>query len=90
MTEYIIEVTQEDISNGVRGFCSLCPIARALKRTFPEWDCIVQGNNFEFRQINSPYEVVYMKTSNEVRKFISRFDRYFSVFPFSFAIEMEL
>ena len=31
----IVEITQEDIDQGIKGECSKCPLALALKRVFP-------------------------------------------------------
>jgi hypothetical protein len=33
-----VEVTQEDIDKGCRMQVNTCPVARAIKRTFPEFD----------------------------------------------------
>jgi hypothetical protein len=32
----VVQITQNDIDEGVRGACFNCPMARALKRKFPD------------------------------------------------------
>lgn len=76
-----IRVTQEDIDNGERGNCELCPIAHAMSR---ELGCAVD--------VSGPCAVVYIHgpveipLPQEARNFILDFDNVEPVQPFEFQI----
>ena len=81
---YTIEVTQEDIIEGIPGFCDSCPIALAARRTFP-------GQSI--RVFEGEISVVgggpcrSFATTKEADKFIRDFDKRKSVQPFTFAVK---
>ena len=88
MKKLILNVTQEDIDNGIRLNLSSCPIALALKRElkyevrvdiFPE-----KFNAKEYNDLKSLVHCIevdpdsnkelYIKLTNKALKFIDRFD----------------
>lgn len=80
-----VEVTQEDINNGVRQDSEKCPIACALKRLVknPEVEDAIEFDLNEIRYI------AYL--THEAATFINHFDErgLIAVAPFSFEIEAE-
>lgn len=70
-TEIEVEVTQDDIENGVARDCNRCPIALALRRQFPH--CLNVVDN-ETVSILFPYEELIYQLPNEAQVFIERFD----------------
>lgn len=76
-----IDVTAEDIVNGVRGVAFACPIARAVKRmgssqVYVAYGCLEcdEGEGF------------LPKSASD---FVDRFDEGLPVSPFSFEVEIE-
>ena len=76
-----VEVTQEDINNGVRQDGDNCPIACALKRLVksPEVE-----DDIEFDLDGIRYVA---RIPDKASEFISKFDNAVNVLPFSFEIE---
>ena len=75
-----IEVTQDDIDEGVQGSMSLCPIARALKRHFPEGSSIRVGGGRAF------VDGVVYQLPHEARIFVKLFDIGWTSSPFAFEL----
>ena len=74
----IIEVTQDDIRNGVKGDTCACPVALALQRYFSTYiqvDAYVVAIGLE--QIELPVKV---------KTFIKDFDNGHTVCPFAFEL----
>ena len=67
-----IEILLDDIYRGIRGSFSSCPIARAVRRMFPD-EAIAVGGHITLNG------AVY--SSSEAITFISNFDRYKPVSP---------
>jgi hypothetical protein len=61
-----IDVTQDDIANGVKASANLCPIARALKRM------VVGPVRVRADNITLGGQTIY--SSRRIRQFIRRFD----------------
>lgn len=92
-----INVTQEDIDEGVPGSCSRCPIAKAFKRQNPTLGVSVDG---QVIQIFGPKPGGYGRMweaplPEEAKYFVVTFDRYAydplvrdRLKPFSFDIDM--
>lgn len=80
-----VEVTQEDINNGVRQDADNCPIACALKRLVknPQVEDDIEFDLNEIRYV--------AQLTAEASVFISKFDEgdLINVLPFSFEIEAE-
>ncbi len=78
-----VDVTEEDITRGVRGSCTACPVALALRRaTGTNWasvDDSVMESAHSFNRAETPPEVV---------KFIYLFDAQGRVEPFSFEVDL--
>ena len=92
MAKKLVRVTAEDIANGVAGNPYRCPIALAIKRTFPSENYVGvsrESVTFGIRWLNS--QGVDLPIS--ARKFIQRFDstQYggpaLSVKPFNFYLD---
>lgn len=80
-----VDVTQEDIFNGVKCSSSRCPVAQALKKIVkPEFYFSVGISNFTLMS-TSPFKILAEGVvSSETKDFIKDFDRGFKVKPFSF------
>lgn len=74
-----IEITQEDICRGVRGNSRLCPVARAVSRTF---GTTARAYRMIFPDVSKVNE--YCFTPPQVVKWIQTFDADHPVEPFSF------
>ena len=83
MSSIRVEVTQQDITLGEPAEATSCPVALAMRRTFPKadpWVGIVDAELHEsYPDISLPDEAI---------AFIERFDRNDDVKPFSFEIEV--
>jgi hypothetical protein len=81
-----IEVTQEDIDNGLRGNCRQCPIALVVARsTGALYVSVNSGIQWSyFRGCVSPEH--WRRIPLEVFRFMSDFDRGRPVEPFSFEL----
>lgn len=80
-----IEVTAEDIEQGVRNDCSFCPVARAIYRALNNPDCVVfvtsrcvTGNNG------------FAELPDSAQSAIESFDRFGCMEPFDFELELEV
>lgn len=80
-----IQVTAEDIANGIPYECEACPVALALKKHSPnvDADIIVDADNIWWG------EAAY-STPEEVVSFITNFDKGDAVEPFEFYLEEAL
>jgi hypothetical protein len=85
----IIEVTQQDIDNGIRNACSKCPIALALTRTmgsaFSEVTITTCSTHFPLRENKEDLRAYIPEIA---RNFIQTFDKGLPVKPLSFELEM--
>ena len=86
---YEINVTQEDINNGAKKQCTMCPIALATKRVFPNSDWISVTPGF-IRVCDEIFdEGVCYSIPDKARDFMESFDGGLKVFPFSFTVDSE-
>ena len=94
----LIEVTQENISNGERGCSNSCAIARALRR---EYDPTYSEDNQLDIEVEIEYGEPLLYVSNKqldvddsqykfVKKFINDFDNGEDVQPFTLKIREEV
>lgn len=84
-----IEVTEQDIEQGVAGDCENCPAALAINRALkPDFSCDL---DCEFVSIfgGPGAPVLNVATPLIVRTFIERFDDYSRVSPFSFELPID-
>ncbi len=79
----IINVTQEDIDNGLRTSSCKCPIARAAKREFG-LPALISPSFSLF--LLKDYENILFSLPSSARDFINDFDGERPVKPFSFQI----
>ena len=79
-----IDVTQEDIDNGVRAMCDKCPIALAIARKIK---CDIYVSTFLTRLY---YEDLGLEFSNStpMYTFVKNFDQGVPVQPFSFELDI--
>lgn len=85
----IINVTQEDIENGIRHSCFSCPIALAVKRE-TGCNCSVESANFHLKArifMMGSYEAYF--PGKEAEDFINNFDGGKPVKPFSFELDVD-
>jgi len=85
-----INVTEEDIKNGMPGDCHNCAISQALKRYFktPQTCTEIEGGDIVLKVNDKKYEVNY-KNESDVLDFIFDFDQvdgWSKVKPISFEI----
>jgi len=76
-----INVTADDIANGVHKDCERCPVALAVKRATGCVNCDVTADT-----IYATGMPVFT-TPRSVQEFIARFDREYPVQPFSFYLK---
>lgn len=78
----LIEVTAEDIRDGIRNSCRLCPVARAIQRA-TGLDLVWVSSSFvEFRHQDQPLKVLDLPS--EAAKWIRDYDLGRGMQPFSF------
>lgn len=82
----IINVTQQDIDQGVRATCSFCPVALAMNREIkkPPLRIDVTREAWCFTLRGNPAGLNFFPVS--VRDFIAHFDAGRPVTPFSFTV----
>jgi hypothetical protein len=87
---YEINVTQEDINNGGKKQCTMCPIALATKRTFPNaiWISVTQAYIRVVNAGDGERGTEYLSPLG-VEQFINDFDRGRPVSPFSFTVNSD-
>jgi hypothetical protein len=76
-----IEVTEEDISLGYRGYATLCPIAVAVKR-------ITGIQRVDARANRIRVGTKEVRTPPEAAAFMENFDKFGKGYPFSFEVEL--
>lgn len=81
MTE--VHVTAEDIANGQKGECLLCPVALAMDRAFCCNDIWVGGYGYSRDGIKGEWRPLPFA----VKIFVTHFDAGHPVEPFTFTIE---
>ncbi len=78
----LVEVTQDDIDNGMRCSSVACPVSIAFLRR----GCSMAHVTYEYiNTSNDDFSVVY-NVPTIVKEFIYRYDRNLPVQPFSFTI----
>lgn len=81
-----INVTQQDIDSGIRGDCSLCPVARGVSRVFP---CETNvANYYMYVRDQSEGRWRQAKLPDIAWAFITAFDAGLGVSPFSFEVDL--
>jgi hypothetical protein len=83
--EMRIEVTQEDIDNGTKGRCRLCPIALAVRRATGSPDAWVDDTHIMWGASWGAWDGVAM-TPRSAWSFMASFDSGQDVQPFSFEL----
>lgn len=82
-----INVTQQDIDSGIKGDCSLCPVARAASRAFPHHKSNVSGYHmYVMDQPGNRWRQAVLPPP--AWGFISAFDSGWEVLPFSFEVDL--
>ena len=88
MKKLTLEVTQQDILEGIRKDAACCPIARAVKRAFPTWqkvevtdDGIRVLDEFNTRWFTGEIEIA--------TDFMEFFDLGYPVSPFTLEVTFE-
>jgi hypothetical protein len=84
-----VKVTQEDINTGLRGSCSLCPVALAVNRVLKAGLHATVDQSRIF--IRRAFEILQdISTPTDARWFISAFDGAIamSIAPFEFDLEV--
>lgn len=84
-----IDVTAEDIANGVPRSCDSCPVALAISRVAGKGVINVGTTSFRFYTDHYPL-TIGGSFPEKVSKFILRFDGHKKVQPFSFELEMHV
>jgi len=82
-----VSVTADDITNGVKDNCKLCPIALAVVRLLPQSDAIVSYHSCAIRSGQPVPPWVKYKLSQSAKHFVRRFDNGLSVKPATFIFE---
>lgn len=80
-----IEVTQNDIDDGVRGNCANCPVALAIGRAFKSR--IVSVGAIARVHVWETDRTLYATFPENVYRFMGDFDNLYPVKPFSFEAE---
>jgi hypothetical protein len=83
-----IEVTQDDINNGIRNDCDRCPVALAISRALPA--CRVSVYPDEVEIVRQPGVISQHEPPSEVTTFVNRFDNPSNIAvisPFSFEMD---
>lgn len=82
-----IDVTADDILNGVREDALACPVALAAMRATGCGHVMTDGDVLRIDE--SGGETMEGNLPDSVAEFVSRFDRGDPVLPFSFGVELE-
>ena len=81
-----ISVTKQDIQQGIPRKSSLCPIALAVKRRFPDLNIYVLPYGIFYRR--TLLGVVSRPDQDKIADFINAFDQRHTVNPFRFRLEV--
>lgn len=77
-----VEVTEDDIRQGIRGECGTCPLARALNRVVEsQWKVKVYSFHAQLEDAADLWEAVL---PNSAEDFVASFDRGGPGEPFAF------
>lgn len=82
-----IQVTQEDINNGIKFKCESCPVALAIKRLLKPNVKVLVGDIISF-MTNDSSEWKDVVTPERVWDFLVQFDNKRPVQPFSFELDI--
>lgn len=80
-----IEVTAEDIKNGLRARCKLCPVALAVARAFGQ-ECWIRGGQAVLWK-NETHPNRILSLPHEAHLWYSNYDRGKLSLPFSFELK---
>ena len=83
LTKYKIQVTKQDIKNGVPGQACKCPISLAISRASGMKKVFVEGPSIPLH--NYRY---FGSKPDQIEQFIERFDEGDKVRPFNFELEL--
>jgi hypothetical protein len=86
MNKHTITVTQEDINDGKGGNCTLCPIALAAKRTFPDICPVVGAYFLVLDSAPGEEDGELIPLPGDAQQFVEDFDFGRPVEPFSFKV----
>jgi hypothetical protein len=83
----LIHVIQDDIDKGSVGSANSCPVARALKRKFPQYGHVLVFT-YSVRMWNDiNYNAVFYTFPEKVSTFIKAYDRGQKMEPFNFYLK---
>lgn len=87
----LVRVTQDDIDEGEREDCFMCPVARALTREFPGCIPEVTGTGIELYEFDDACDglgtwLFHARTPKKAAEFIEAFDDGEGVEPFEFTL----
>jgi hypothetical protein len=89
--EKTVMVRAGDIAAGIKGDCSRCPVALALRRSFPSaGDVMVCFTINLYRTVKDGLPSARVKTPDDVVCFIRDFDYGRRVKPFSFKLDLPI
>lgn len=93
-----IDVTKKDISNGIVGDGTFCPISQAFNRVFNKVDFInidgetaeitLYGNNDPEFGVEEDDQEFSLKLPSKAGEFVYKFDNHETVTPFSFNVSL--
>lgn len=89
MNRILVEVTHEDIANGVRCCQDSCPVAHAIARTLGNYRSVYVGLEVMSWARTSGDIANQQETPVRVQRFIRRFDTHKPVEPFKFFIYLD-
>lgn len=78
------EVTRNDIAEGQRGICDLCPVARAVSRMFEGFQVYVELDTVTIHHNSETYAVLFV--GGELAEWIDQFDTENDVQPIGLKI----
>lgn len=81
----LVQVTHEDIDNGLKASRTCCPVALALARAFPQHR--VNVGSMAATIVGTVVDT-WIKLPLEAADFIKAFDRGTSVYPFAFDLDL--
>lgn len=88
MTAVRIEVTEQDIADGIAGQCDRCPIAIAIARACAADTSVRVGPALAGISAARMFGTAFVKLPESAQDFIFRFDAARPVEPFSFTLDI--
>lgn len=88
MQTITVQVAEEDIANGERANCELCPIKLALHRLMDANSISVWNRCVDIFFTKPKWACLRIELPDAVRNFIKSFDAMYPVAPFSFDLKI--